>query len=113
MIASRRIVGAGAVLLALGQMPALADGSSNSTSPRRFADACATCHENNGFGVQVLTARLGAERASLRRDSPLPPAYVRLVVRNGLGAMPAMSRIEITDAELDAIIAELAQGGAR
>ena len=96
------------VLLALACVPALAD--TPAPPPRQFADACGSCHENNGFGVQVLTARLGPERASLRRYPPLPSAYIRIVVRNGLGAMPAMSRVEVTDAELAAIIAELTQG---
>lgn len=109
-----RWFGAAAIILAgMGQMPALADQTPDMPPPRRFADACATCHENNGFGVQVLAARLGTDRAALRRNPPLPADYVRLVVRNGLGAMPAMSRIEVTDAELDLIIAELAQGTAQ
>lgn len=109
----RWLVVAGIFLAGMGQMPALADQAPDALPPRRYADACATCHESNGFGVQVLAARLDAERASLRRDPPLPARYVRLVVRNGLGAMPAMSRIEVTDVELELIIAELAQGTAQ
>jgi mono/diheme cytochrome c family protein len=90
-------------------MPALADQATEAQQ-RRYADACASCHENNGFGVQVLAARLGSERATLRRNPPLPAAYIQRVVRQGLGAMPAMSRIEVSDAELASIIAELSQG---
>lgn len=110
MIGAGKIVLAGAVLLSLACVSALAGPLANPASPRRYADACGSCHENNGFGVQMLAARLGSERASLRRDLALPDAYIRLVVRNGFGAMPAMSRAEVTDAELDAIIADLTQG---
>jgi cytochrome c5 len=37
----------------------------------------------------------------------MPPEAIRLVVRRGLGAMPAMSRAEVSDSELEAIIAHL------
>ena len=101
---------AGAGLLAMAAGAAVrAQTAATPPPPRTFANACATCHENGGLGVRILSDRLGAERASLRRDPALPAAYVRLVVRNGMGAMPAMSRIEVSDGELDAIIAELTQ----
>jgi len=104
-----RTILAAAVLLSLACVPALADTPAP-PPPRQFADACGSCHENNGFGMQVLAARLGPERASLRREPALPAAYIRMVVRNGLGAMPAMSRVEVTDGELLTIIAELTRG---
>jgi mono/diheme cytochrome c family protein len=42
-------------------------------------------------------------------DKPLPAFLIRTQVRNGLGAMPAFSQAEITDGQLDAIIAYLGE----
>ena len=99
-----------AVLAIIAGTAAIAQTGSSPPPPRTFANACATCHENAGLGSRILADRLGAEGASLRRSPALPAAYIRLVVRRGLGAMPAVSRIEVSDAELDAIIAEITDG---
>lgn len=71
---------------------------------RTYANACGTCHDNGGFGVRVLADRLGAERALIHRTNDLHPDAIRAIVRNGMGAMPAMSKLEVSDAELDGII---------
>jgi mono/diheme cytochrome c family protein len=60
--------------------------------PRTYADACGSCHDNNGFGVQVLEDRLGPDRALLHQRSDLPAALIRVAVRNGIGAMPRCQR---------------------
>ena len=44
-----------------------------------------------------------------RRD--LTADYVKAVVRGGKGAMPAQTRVDLTDAELNAVAAYLAQKG--
>lgn len=75
--------------------------------PRTYANACATCHDRGGFAVGVLHDRLGPERALIHERNALSPELIRAVVRNGMGHMPAMSRLEVSDAELDSIIAEL------
>ena len=60
---------------------------------RHFAAACHTCHPNAlaGLGPGIV-------------DRPLPRWLVRLQVRVGVGVMPAFSREEITDDELDALL---------
>jgi mono/diheme cytochrome c family protein len=72
---------------------------------RDYSDACGTCHDRGGFAVRVLTDRLGASQALIHQGTRLSPEAIRTIVRRGLGAMPAMSRIEVSDAELDRIVA--------
>ncbi len=77
-----------------------------------FRAHCGTCHLDGGFGTNVLAARFGRAHIALppllelRRD--LAADYIRLVVRGGRMAMPPLSRVEVTDAELNAISAYLA-----
>ena len=78
------------------------------TAPARtYANACGTCHDNGGYAVGVLADRLGPESALIHERNNLAPQTIRAVVRQGMGAMPAMSKIEVSDAELDEIIALL------
>lgn len=74
---------------------------------------CGTCHLPDGMGANVLAVRMKAlnqpmQRALLDTRTDLDTEYVKTVVRNGLTAMPRLSRVEVTDAELDAIAAYLA-----
>ena len=64
---------------------------------------CAICHSTGGFGATMLARRLGADKAALDQRSDLDPAYVRVVVRKGLGDMPPFTRAELPDAELEAV----------
>jgi len=80
----------------------------NAQTPQRsYEDACAVCHDNGGFGVRVLADRLGPEKSLIHKSNDLDPDTIRAVVRGGMGAMPAMSKLEVSDAELDEIIAYL------
>lgn len=110
----RRKRSAWAWLMAIGMIAAGAGSSAaqdaerhSPPAPRTYANACATCHANGGFGVRVIADRNGPERALIHEGTPLPAAAIRAIVRNGLGAMPAMSKVEVSDAELEAIIAGL------
>lgn len=89
-----------------GRVPA-ASMARGVDTPRDYAHACGVCHDNGGFAVKVLADRLGAENALIHKGNRLDPDTIRAVVRNGVGAMPAMSRLEVSDAELDAIITVL------
>lgn len=60
---------------------------------RAFAEYCQQCHPGGAAGL-----------APGINDKPLPGALIRYQVRNGLGAMPAFSKEEIPDDELDAIV---------
>ena len=68
---------------------------------------CGKCHLDGGTGAFMLSRRLGKDRALLADRSDLDPAYVRRVVRHGVGAMPWFTRVELPDSQLDAIIAYL------
>ncbi|MBC7987140.1 MAG: cytochrome c [Sphingomonadaceae bacterium] len=84
--------------------------AANQDGTRMFNRRCGVCHLAGGMGTNVLTPRVGPENALLAsRPGGVPADYVQQVVRNGLGAMPGLSRVEVTDAELDAIAAYLAE----
>jgi mono/diheme cytochrome c family protein len=80
----------------------------NASPPsRNYANACGTCHDRGGFGVQMLADRLGKAQSLLHSGTRMPAEAIRVIVRQGVGAMPAMSKLEVTDAELDGIVAYL------
>jgi len=73
-----------------------------------YRSRCGFCHLQWGMGTNLLTAQRlaagdSAASALLENRRDLAPEYVRAVVRNGRQAMPPLSRVEVTDAELDAI----------
>jgi mono/diheme cytochrome c family protein len=74
-----------------------------------FTHRCGMCHREGGTGTFTLARRLGKERSLLEGRTDLQPEYVRYVVRWGLVNMPRISRVELSDAELDAVIGHLAE----
>lgn len=81
---------------------------------RMFNRRCGVCHLGGGMGTNLLAARVGPENALLAaRPGGVPEDLVRATVRHGLGAMPPLSRVEVTDAELDAIATYLAEDHSR
>jgi len=70
---------------------------------------CGVCHLEGQTGTVVLGRRLGAERALLAARTDLPAPYIRQVVRAGLVNMPRLTRVELPDADLEAIAAWLAR----
>jgi cytochrome c5 len=69
-----------------------------------FDVRCAKCHAESGTGTFMLGHRLGNDQAMLERRTDLPPELIRYAVRNGIVSMPPLTRVEVTDAELDAIV---------
>jgi cytochrome c5 len=69
-----------------------------------FAARCAKCHGESGTGTFMLGRRHGKDKAMLERRADLASEFVRHVVRNGIVSMPAITRVEVTDDELDAIV---------
>ena len=57
-----------------------------------FSQQCYQCHPNGSTGVGPAL-----------NNKPLPAALVKTQVRKGLGAMPAYSEKQISDADLDAL----------
>lgn len=63
---------------------------------RVFMAECSRCHPRGEAGL-----------APGINNKPLPGFLIKFQVRNGIGAMPAFSEEEISDAEVDAIVAYL------
>ena len=81
-----------------------------------FSNRCGACHLAGGMGTNLLAkqrilADKPAETALLTRRTDLEADYVKTVVRRGKRAMPSLTRVEVTDAELDAIAGYLGRGG--
>ena len=79
-----------------------------------FSNHCGACHLTFGMGTNLITARqvaAGQRPVPLLADrTDLPAEYVKAVARNGKGAMPRQTRVDVTDAELDKIAAYLGKG---
>ena len=80
-----------------------------------FSNHCGACHLIGGMGTNLLTkqrvaAGLSAEGGLIATRTDLTASYVKTVVRNGYIAMPRLSRVEVTDAELNSIAAYLSKG---
>lgn len=86
---------------------AAADADMNSRGMQAFTHRCGMCHREGGTGTYMLARRLGQENALLERRRDLQPLYIRTVVRSGLQNMPRISRVEVPDADMDAIVAYL------
>jgi mono/diheme cytochrome c family protein len=77
-----------------------------------FSNRCGACHLDMGMGTNLLTKQMMmAERPPsdglLANRTDLTSDYVKSVVRMGKNAMPRLSRVEVTDAELDSIAKHL------
>lgn len=71
---------------------------------RLYGRECAFCHVGKNTGAMMLKRRLPeGEPAQLDERKDLTADYVKAVVRNGLVNMPPLSRVELSDADLDAI----------
>ncbi|HKJ74980.1 MAG TPA: cytochrome c [Alphaproteobacteria bacterium] len=70
-----------------------------------FHEKCAMCHEPNGMGTALLARR--TKPAELTKRTDLTKDFVIQVARTGLGNMPAISRGEVSDPQLEAIAAYL------
>lgn len=105
----RSRVVAGVALLAasgaLAQAPAAADASAGK---RLFEEKCAMCHRANGMGTGLLARRMDRSVAELEQRRDLTAGYVERAVRIGVMNMPAITRGEVSDAQLARIAAYLA-----
>jgi len=98
----------------IGQPPPgdrLASGRDGATLYRSH---CGQCHLPWGMGTNMLTAQratqgLPPESGLLANRTDLTADYVRTVVRHGTQSMPPLTRVQVTDAELNAIANWLAR----
>jgi mono/diheme cytochrome c family protein len=81
-----------------------------------FSNRCGSCHLDMGMGTNLLTKQMlamgrppGDGLLANRKD--LTADYVKSVVRMGKNAMPRLSRVEVTDPELDSIARHLGKAG--
>jgi mono/diheme cytochrome c family protein len=73
-----------------------------------FSNRCGACHLTMGMGTNLLTKQMIVAKRPpsdglLANRNDLTSDYVKSVVRMGKNAMPRLSRVEVTDAELDSI----------
>jgi mono/diheme cytochrome c family protein len=82
-------------------------------SPRgyvQFERDCGVCHESGPAkpGTRALQTKYqGKEPALLAERADLAPDYIRIVVRRGLTVMPPFRKTELSDADLEDIVAYL------
>lgn len=72
-----------------------------------FVHRCSMCHREGHTGTVALARRLGAGQALLEKRTDLASPYIRQVVRGGLMNMPRISRVELPDPDLDAVVTYL------
>jgi (+)-pinoresinol hydroxylase len=87
-----------------------------------FVKACAPCHgaDRGDFGRAMLPGTdalrikyKGQLPALLEQRSDLTPAAIRTFVRRGTFSMPPLRKTEISDAEIDAVSAYIADAAQR
>lgn len=81
-----------------------------------FEVHCGYCHLLGGMGSNLLTKQrmmMGEtpDKGLLVNRTDLTADYVKSVVRMGKGAMPAQTRVDVTDAELQAVAKYLGKAG--
>ena len=81
-----------------------------------FSNRCGACHLAGGMGTNLLTkermaAGQPAESGMLANRTDLTQTFVKVIVRRGKLAMPPLTRVEVTDAELDSIAKFLGKAG--
>ena len=108
--------------VALGSAAALGQRSPSAENGKKVFDKwCTPCHGatvvEGGFfgggplpGTAALTVKYKGELPGvLEERTDLAPDYIRAVVRGGLFGMPITRKTEISDAELEDLIAHLTQ----
>jgi len=77
-----------------------------------FDRNCAPCHAAGPghAGTMRLAETRGPSKAVLEQRTDLDPAYIRIVVRQGLVEMPPWRLSEIDDAALSQLVQYLARG---
>jgi mono/diheme cytochrome c family protein len=75
------------------------------TGEEVFNRHCVHCHGAGAemTGTQQLARTRGKDKALLTERDDLPVAYVQMIVRQGLKAMPAFVPSDLTDAQLQAL----------
>ena len=118
-IALKKLLGAmfAVALLAGAQAAAAQDASTVANGKALFTRLCAACHgadrSDQGRAMLPGTDALrikykGQLPALLERRTDLTPELIRTFVRRGTWSMPPFRKTEISDAEIDAVSAYIA-----
>jgi mono/diheme cytochrome c family protein len=78
-----------------------------------FTRRCGICHLADGGGTWMLERRLGKAQSLLESRTDLQAPYIRRITRYGLNGMPRFTRVELPDADLEAVIVYLTRSGSR
>jgi mono/diheme cytochrome c family protein len=81
-----------------------------------FSNRCGACHLAGGMGTNLLTKQMMMAKRPptdglLANRTDMTRGYVKTVVRQGKMAMPRLTQVDITDAELDQVAAYLGKAG--
>jgi cytochrome c5 len=72
-----------------------------------FVEKCSMCHREMGMGTVILARRVGPALAMLEKRTDLSPLLIETFVRTGGGNMPRITRGEVSDEQLAAIVSHL------
>jgi mono/diheme cytochrome c family protein len=112
-VTKRANIGAAAALLCVALAAAAPVAAQQPIEGKAVFDKwCAPCHGDGPGkpGTNALQALYkGAKPALLEKRTDLPPELTKQFVRTGVSVMPFFRKTEISDAELDALAAYLAQ----
>lgn len=89
---------------------AMQDRSSRAEDEALFVEKCSMCHRQMGMGTVLLARRVPPEVAMLETRTDLTADFVTVMARRGLLNMPRISRIEVSDAQLQRIARYLSRG---
>ena len=90
--------------------PAVPASSADLAGKEVFDRHCVHCHGagDDMTGTGQLARTRGEDKALLTARDDLPAEYIRMIVRQGLKAMPAFVPSDLTDAQLQALAEYLA-----
>jgi mono/diheme cytochrome c family protein len=98
------------IVLALAAGPAAAQRPAPSAAPPVYDKWCTPCHgsgEGKPGTISAAALYKGSKPAVLAERTDLTPTGIRTVVRTGMFVMPRFRKTEVSDTELDAIVAYL------
>ena len=103
-----------AIVALLWSLPAAAQDSATRRAPEVYEKWCTPCHgagDNKPGTISAAALYKGSKPAVLAERTDLTPAGIRSVVRTGMYIMPRFRKTEVSDAELDTIVAFLTRVG--
>ena len=98
-----------ALAAAVASAPAARAAESAQPAKALYDQKCGACHGEVGMGTGLLARRMAPAVAPLEKRDNLTAPYVIRAARIGLGNMPAITRGDVSDAEMARIADYLAK----